>query len=72
MQIIGFSPYRLVPNVILKFAFEGASSGLQEYLKEELLMLASPMWSVSSLITICVTISNLFIAKLMSQSIKIF
>lgn len=34
---------RLVPNVILKFAYEGASSGLQEFLKEDLLMLVQPI-----------------------------
>lgn len=38
-NVINIIIHRLVPNVILKFAYEGASCGLQEFLKEDLLML---------------------------------
>lgn len=34
---------RLVPNSSLIFSYEGESRGLQEYLKEELLMLVQSM-----------------------------
>lgn len=34
---------RLVPNTTLKFAYEGASKSLQEFIKEELLMLVQSL-----------------------------
>lgn len=37
------SIHRLVPNTILKFTYEGESRNLQEYLKDELLMLVQSM-----------------------------
>jgi hypothetical protein len=35
--------FRLVPNTTLKFAYEGASKTLQEFIKEELLMLVQSL-----------------------------
>ena len=43
IRIFLSSIHRLVPNATLKFAYEASSVNLQEYLKEELLMLVQHM-----------------------------